>query len=64
VEGSGKLLGLEGCNNADVSDYTDNVQAAYHGTLVAYIQSTEGMEPVKLTFTSPELKGVTLTLPR
>jgi hypothetical protein len=47
-----------------VSDYTDNVQAAYHGTLVAYIQSTEGMEPVKLTFTSPELKGVTLTLLR
>jgi beta-galactosidase/beta-glucuronidase len=63
VEGSAKLLGLEGCNNADVSDYTDNVQNAYQGTLVAYIQATEGREPVKLTFTSPELVGVTLELP-
>jgi hypothetical protein len=63
VEGSAKLLGLEGCNNADMSDYTDNVQNAYHGTLVAYIQSTEGSQPVKLTFTSPELVGVVLELP-
>jgi beta-galactosidase/beta-glucuronidase len=63
VEGSAKLLGLEGCNNADMSDYTDNVQNAYHGTLVAYIQSIEGSQPVKLTFTSPELVGVVLELP-
>jgi beta-galactosidase/beta-glucuronidase len=63
VQGSGKLIGLEGCNNADMSDYTDNVQNAYQGTLVAYIRSTAGSEPVKLTFTSPELQGVEMVLP-
>jgi beta-galactosidase/beta-glucuronidase len=68
VEGPAELIGLEGCNNADVSDYTDNVQNAYQGTLVAYIRSTggkadEGRQPVKLTFTSPGLNGVTLQLP-
>jgi hypothetical protein len=46
-----------------MSDYTDNVQNAYQGTLVAYIRSTAGSEPVKLTFTSPELQGVEMVLP-
>ena len=61
VSGPAKLLGLEGSNNSDMGDYTDNRQRAYHGRLLAYIKST-GTGKVTLKFTSPLLQSSTLNL--
>ena len=60
VEGAARLLGLEGSDNSDVSDYTDNRHRVYHGRLLAYIQTTGGEGPVKVKFASPLLKGTEL----
>jgi hypothetical protein len=62
VNGSGILLGLEAGNNADMSDYTDNVQRVFHGHLVAYIQANGGNEPITVKFTSNWLKPVEVTV--
>lgn len=63
IEGSAELLGLEASNNSDMGDYTDNVQRAYHGRLLAYIQSTgETSGKVKVKFTAPWLKETTVEL--
>ena len=62
ISGPARLLGLEGSNNSDMTDYTDNVHRAYHGRLLAYIQSAEGEGPVELVFTSPLLKKATVTI--
>lgn len=56
VEGPAKLLGLESGNNKDMSNYTDNVQRAYHGRLLAYIQTNGAAGKVKVSFTAPWLK--------
>lgn len=57
IEGPARLLGLEGSNNSDMSDYTDNRHRAYHGRLLAYIQSTGEEGQIRVRFTSPLLKG-------
>ncbi|SHF91692.1 protein of unknown function [Flavobacterium fluvii] len=62
VSGSGTLLGLEAGNNADMGDYTDNVQRVYHGHLVAYIQATGGNEPITVKFSSNWLKSTEVTI--
>ena len=62
VNGSGTLLGLEAGNNSDMTNYTDNVQRVFHGHLVAYIQATEGDEPITVKFTSSWLKPVEVTV--
>lgn len=62
LSGSGTLLGLEAGNNTDMGDYTDNVQRAFHGHLVAYVQATGGNEPIKLKFTSTWLKSTEVTI--
>lgn len=56
VSGPAKLLGLEASNNADMGNYTDNVQRAFHGQLLAYIQATGKEGKVKVKFTSPWIK--------
>lgn len=62
IEGPAKLLGLEGGDNTDMTDYTDNHQRAYRGTLLAYIAG--GAEPgaVTVRFTSPLLTSTSITL--
>lgn len=62
VEGPAKLLGLEGSDNQDMGDYTDNHQRVYRGRLLAYIQSVGKQGPVKLKFTSPLLQGAEVSL--
>lgn len=61
VQGAGKLLGLEGSNNTDMTDYTDNHQRVYNGRLLAYIQST-GSGEIKMQFSSPLLKSCELVI--
>ncbi len=62
VEGPVRLLGLEGSNNADMSDYTDNRQRAYHGRLLAYVQTTGQPGVARVRFTSPLLRGTEIEL--
>ncbi|HEY3390100.1 MAG TPA: DUF4982 domain-containing protein, partial [Prolixibacteraceae bacterium] len=62
IDGPAILLGLEASNNADMGDYTDNVQRVYHGRLLAYIQSTGIQGKVNLTFTAPWLKETKITI--
>ena len=52
-----RLLGMEAANNADMSDYTDNIQRAYHGRIVAYLKLTDSTsDKINVKFTSPWLK--------
>ena len=62
ISGSGTLLGLEAGNNTDMGDYTDNVQRAFHGHLVAYVQADGGNEPITVKFTSTWLKSAEVTI--
>ncbi|PTY04903.1 glycoside hydrolase family 2 [Opitutaceae bacterium EW11] len=62
VEGPGRLLGLEAGNVADVGDYTDAVQRAYHGRLVAYVQATGGQGSVRVRFSVAGLPNVEMTV--
>jgi beta-galactosidase len=63
ITGPGILLGLEAGNNSDMTDYTDNVQRAFHGHIAAYVQATgESSQPIKVTFTSQWLKPVDVTV--
>lgn len=62
IEGPAQLLGLEGSNNSDMSDYTDNRHRAYHGRLLSYIQTVGTAGTVRVKFTSPLLKGAEVAL--
>ncbi len=55
IEGPARLLGLEASNNRDMGDYTDNVQHAYHGRLLAYIQATGQPGEITVSFSSESL---------
>ncbi|MBQ9450962.1 MAG: DUF4982 domain-containing protein [Bacteroidales bacterium] len=44
IDGPAHLLGLEGSDNRDMGDYTDNVQRAYQGRLLGYVRG--GLSPV------------------
>lgn len=58
-----KLLGLEGGNVQDMTNYKDNNQRVHQGRLLAYIK-TNGMKGnAILRFTSPLLKGCEITIP-
>lgn len=61
VMGAGRLLGLEGSNNSDMGDYTDNRQRVHHGQLLAYIAST-GEGEIRVQLSSPWLEGAELTI--
>lgn len=58
----GTLLGLEAGDNSDMGDYTDNVQKTFRGRLLAYVKKNQKSGPVKIVFTSPKLKSVTIAL--
>lgn len=58
ITGNARLLGLEGSDNRDMGDYTDNIQRAHHGRLLAYVVGTG-----TVTFSSPLLQPAVVTLP-
>ena len=62
VEGPARLLGLEGSNNSDMSDYTDNHHRAFHGRLLSYIKTTGNKGSIKVKFSSPLLKSAEIEL--
>ncbi len=62
VSGPARLLGLEGGDNKDMGDYTDNVQRVCHGRMLAYIQATGKDGDVTVRFSSPWIKTAELTI--
>ena len=60
IQGNAVLLGLEGSNNADMSDYRDNHQPAFRGRLLAYVRRQSG--PVSLTFSAEGLSSSTFMI--
>ncbi len=62
IVGPGRLLGLEGSNNSDMTDYSDAIHRAYRGRLLAYIGATDASGAIRVRFTSPYLKSCELTL--
>ncbi|MDR2498541.1 MAG: DUF4982 domain-containing protein [Tannerellaceae bacterium] len=60
VAGPARLLGLESGNSRDAGNHTDNAERAYYGRIMAYVQEEAGEGAVKVTFSSPWLKGVEL----
>ena len=62
VDGPARLLGLEGSNNTDMSDYTDATHRAYRGRMLAYIQTTGEPGTVTVKCSSPWLEPVTVSL--
>lgn len=62
IAGPGRLLGLEGSNNSDMTDYSDAVHRAYRGRLLAYIGAMDASGDIRVRFTSPYLKSCEITL--
>lgn len=62
IEGPARLLGLEAGNNTDMSDHTDNRHRAYHGRLLAYVQTFGKQGDIRVHFTSPLLQGTEAVL--
>lgn len=61
ISGPARLLGLEGSNNSDMGDYTDNVQRVYKGRMIAYIQAS-GEGGIAVEFTAPWLEAARVTI--
>ena len=59
ITGPAVLLGLEGSNNTDMSDYRDNHQPAYRGRLVAYVRRT-GSGSVSVRFSAANVEAASI----
>lgn len=62
IDGPAELLGLEGSDSADMSDYTDNRHRAYRGRLLAYVRTTGETGDIRVRFSSPLLRGAEVVL--
>ena len=62
IDGPAELLGLEGSDNTDMSDYTDNRHRAYRGRLLAYVRTTGETGDIRVRFSSPLLRGTEVVL--
>lgn len=62
VTGAGKLLGLEGTSNTDMSHPKDHRRRVNNGHLLAYIERADGPGEIHVIFTSPLLESAELTL--
>ena len=62
ISGPASLLGMEDSNPANIEDYKDNKQHAFHGKLLIYLQSTDKTGPVTVKLSSPGLTGTVVEL--
>lgn len=60
TDGKVKVIGMEGSNMSDMTDYKDNSHRAYQGKLVVYVQSTGITGKSTIRFTSPWLEDTTV----
>ena len=63
LEGPATLLGLESGSLVSHEDYKSNKRKAYHGKLLAYIQSQEKEGIIEIRLSSPGLKDQVLKVP-
>ncbi|MHA1542154.1 MAG: DUF4982 domain-containing protein [Candidatus Hodarchaeales archaeon] len=62
VDGPIRLLGMEDANPENTEDYQDSEQNSFKGRLLVYIQALKQIGKGKVTFSSPGIKGVELTI--
>ena len=62
IDGPAILLGMEGSNNSDMTDYTDNRHRVYHGSMVVYLRAGSERGNVDVHFDSPGLESCILSL--
>ena len=62
TSGPVRIIGMEDSNPANIEDYKDNKQHAYHGKLLIYLQSTDKTGPVSIKLSSPGLSGTVVEL--
>jgi hypothetical protein len=62
ISGPVHLLGMDDSNPANIEDYKDNKQKAFHGKLLIYLQSIDKTGPVTIKLSSPGLQGTTVAL--
>ncbi len=60
IQGDAELLGMEASNNSDMSDYTDNKQNSFRGSILVYVRK-KSEKPVTLTFTADNVKQAVFT---
>ena len=57
----GELLGMEGSNNEDMGNYTDNQHRVFHGQMVVYVRPSSD-KALTCRFTSPLLRPAILSV--
>jgi beta-galactosidase len=62
ITGPARLLGMEDSNPANIEDYKDNKQNAFHGKLLIYLQSLDKPGPVTIKLSSPGLSDAIVEL--
>ena len=62
VTGPVRILGMEDSNPRNIEDYKDNVQNAYHGKMLIYLQSLDKPGKAVVTLSSPGLKGTSVEI--
>jgi len=63
LQGPGEVIGLENGDLRTTEPYKTLTRSAYQGRLMVYVQSSKQPGEIKLTLTTPNLEGATLTLP-
>jgi hypothetical protein len=53
---------MEDSNPANIEDYKDNKQHAFHGKLLIYLQSLDKTGTVTIKLSSPGIQGATVEL--
>ena len=62
ITGPVRILGMEDSNPRNIEDYKDNVQNAYHGKMLIYLQSLDKPGKAVITISSPGLKGTSIEI--
>jgi hypothetical protein len=62
ITGPARLLGMEDSNPANLEDYKDNKQDAFHGKLLIYLQSMDKPGLVTIKLSSPGLTDAVVEL--
>jgi len=62
IEGPGTIAGVDNADLKDLDQYTGNSRKAWKGRAQVVIKSTHNAGDVRLTVTSPDLSGETLTI--
>ena len=57
-----RILWMEDSNPRNIEDYKDNVQNAYHGKMLIYLQSLDKPGKAVITISSPGLKGTSVEI--